>query len=99
VKERLVAVAGVHIVSEVDRLAALGNIVTHPEHRGQGLSTACTAHLAQRLLGEGIDVLALNVVRANASAVRVYEKLGFRENNTYLEGFLTRPLNYRTPRT
>jgi len=31
--------------------------------------------------------MALNVRRQNRSAVRVYEKLGFRYHDTYLEGF------------
>jgi hypothetical protein len=32
----------------------------------------------------------LNVSRGNRSAVRVYEKLGFRYHDTYLEGEGTR---------
>lgn len=88
----LVSVAGVHIVSRVDRIAALGNIVTHPDHRGRGLSSACTAFLAGALADEGMRLLVLNVQRENADARRVYEKLGFREHCTYLEGFLVRAL-------
>ena len=86
---QLISAAGVHAVSPKGRLAVLGNIVTHPAHRGQGLSTACTSHLCTRLFGEGIEVLALNVRRQNRSAFRVYEKLGFRYHDTYLEGVVT----------
>lgn len=93
---KLVAVAGIHLVSKSDRVAALGNIVTHPDHRGRGLSTRCTSHLVGALLAEGIEILALNVERKNASAVRVYEKLGFRPHVTYLEGLLVRTLSDRT---
>ncbi len=88
----LIAVAGVHIVSRVDRLAAIGNIVTHPDHRGRGLSTRTTAHLCRELAAEGIELLALNVERRNTSAMRVYEKLGFVDHCTYVEAFLTRTL-------
>jgi ribosomal protein S18 acetylase RimI-like enzyme len=88
----LVAVAGIHVASRFERIAALGNIVTHPDHRGRGLSTRVTAHLCQALTAEGIELLALNVERKNASALKVYEKLGFREHCTYLEGFVTRSL-------
>ncbi len=95
VDDVLVSVAGVHVFSKPDRLAALGNIVTHPDFRGRGLSTACTQHLCERLIAEGTEVLALNVDRRNRSAFRVYEKLGFTENNTYLEAFLTRTLDYK----
>ena len=89
---QLVAVAGVHIVSRTDRLAALGNIVSHPEHRGRGLSTRVTAHLCRELAREGIDLFALNVERKNTSAMRVYENLGFVDHCTYVEAFLSRTL-------
>jgi ribosomal protein S18 acetylase RimI-like enzyme len=93
---RLLAVAGIHVVSKSDRVAAIGNIVTHPDHRGRGLSTLCTSMLVMALIDEGVELLALNVERKNSSAVRVYEKLGFREHVTYLEGFLVRTLTDRT---
>lgn len=92
---RLASVAGVHVVSRVDAIACLGNIVTHPDFRGRGLSTACTSRLCEQLIGDGVRVLALNVARTNRSAVRVYEKLGFREHHTYLEGILKASLEPR----
>lgn len=92
----LVAVAGVHIVSRSDSLAAIGNIVTHPAHRGRGLSTAATAHLCRELAKEGIELLALNVERKNTSAKRVYEKLGFVDHCTYVEAFMWRTLEQKT---
>lgn len=85
--ERLVSVTGVHSVSDRARIATLGHLVTHPDYRGRGLSTVCTSHLCHSLLESGIDLMALNVRRQNRSAVRVYEKLGFRYHDTYLEGF------------
>lgn len=94
----LVSVAGVHIVSKSDRLAALGNIVTHPDHRGKGLSTVATMHLCRELAAEGIELLALNVERRNASAIRVYEKLGFVDHCTYVEAFMTRTLDRQLAR-
>ena len=94
----LVALAGVHVVSPTDRVAAIGNIVTHPDHRGLGLSTLCTASLVDRLIADGMDLVALNVERANALAARIYEKLGFREHTTYLEGFFVRTLDDRITR-
>ncbi|MBL8785901.1 MAG: GNAT family N-acetyltransferase [Deltaproteobacteria bacterium] len=94
----LVAVAGVHIVSKSDRVAALGNIVTHPDHRGKGLSTVATMHLCRELAAEGIELLALNVERRNTSALRVYEKLGFVDHCTYIEAFMTRTLDRQLSR-
>ncbi len=95
---RLTSVAGLHVYSPFERVAALGNVVTHPDSRGQGLSTACTAHLCAALLSEGIELLALNVERDNRSAIRVYEKLGFRSHNSYLEGLVERTLDYKVGR-
>jgi GNAT superfamily N-acetyltransferase len=46
----LVAVAGGHVWSPVYRVAALGNVTTHPAARGQGLATAAVAALCRRLL-------------------------------------------------
>jgi GNAT superfamily N-acetyltransferase len=86
IREKLVSVAGVHVFSPQVRVACLGNIVTHPEYRGRGLSTRCTSHLCSQLAKAGIDLFALNVERSNSSAVRVYKKLGFEEHATYLEG-------------
>jgi ribosomal protein S18 acetylase RimI-like enzyme len=90
VDDRLVSVAGVHVLSHEASVATLGNIVTHPDSRGRGLSTVCTSHLCARLISEGVGTLALNVKRENRSAVRVYEKLGFRYHSTYLEGLVVR---------
>lgn len=92
---RLVSMAGVHSVNAVEGLAVLGNVVTHPDARGHGLSTACTGHLCGRLAADGFSLLALNVERANRAAVRVYEKLGFREHHHYLEASLARTLAHR----
>jgi GNAT superfamily N-acetyltransferase len=88
----LVAVAGIHVVSRNEGIAVLGNIVTHPDHRGRGLSTRVTSHLCGALIDDGVELLALNVERKNDAALRVYEKLGFHEHCTYLEGFATRTL-------
>ena len=37
---RLVSVAGVHVYSEQYRVAAIGNVVTHPAHRNRGYGKA-----------------------------------------------------------
>lgn len=86
----LVSVAGVHAVSPTAGIATLGNIVTHPDYRARGMSTACTDHVCRQLFAEGIDTLALNVSRQNRFAVRVYENLGFRYHDTYLEGLVNK---------
>ncbi len=80
----LASVAGVHVYSPTYRIAALGNIATHPAHRGRGLGTAVTAALCKHLLLT-VDAIGLNVRTDNAPAIHAYEKLGFEKLTTYNE--------------
>ncbi|MEM8705467.1 MAG: GNAT family N-acetyltransferase [Actinomycetota bacterium] len=73
---RLVSVAGTHVVSEDQGLAAIGAVYTHPDHRGQGLGAAATAAVVDRL-GTRVDLIGLNVSEGNIAARTVYERLGF----------------------
>ncbi len=82
--ERLVSVGGVHVYSPRYKVAALGNITTLPNHRGQGLATIVTARLCQSLL-ETVEAIGLNVRTDNASAIACYEKLGFEVVGRYYE--------------
>jgi ribosomal protein S18 acetylase RimI-like enzyme len=72
----VISVAGIHVFSPVYRAAALGNICTQPEYRNQGLGTAVTACLVQRLRGE-ITFIGLNVRVDNIAAQASYTRLGF----------------------
>lgn len=73
---RLLAVAGIHVWSPRYRVAAIGNVATHPDARGQGLGKAAVSALCHRLLA-AVDHIALNVKADNASAVALYRSLGF----------------------
>ncbi len=73
----LLSVAGVHVYSRKYKVAALGNITTRPDVRGQGLATTATARLCQELVRDGIEHIGLNVNADNQSAVACYKKLGF----------------------
>ena len=81
----LVSVAGVHVYSPRYRVAALGNITTRPDSRGQGLATAATARLCQELRRAGIEHIGLNVHAANRAALACYQKLGFERVADYGE--------------
>jgi len=83
-KNRLLSVAGVHVYSEKYKVAALGNIVTHPDCRGKGFGKAVTAGLCQSL-SEHVDNIGLNVKADNIPAIALYEKLGFEIVGTYYE--------------
>ena len=82
---KLVSVAGTHLVSPTYGLAALGNVFTHPAHRGHGYATICTSAVTAALLAEGMDVM-LNVNEANEPAVHLYRRLGYRVYCRFLEG-------------
>lgn len=86
---RLVAAGGVHLVSERYRVAALGNIATHPAHRRRGLGRSITAAICEQLAGR-VDLVGLNVMTSNTAAIRCYEALGFRKCCEYLEGVFER---------
>ena len=82
--EEWVSVAGIHVYSPRYRVAALGNITTHPHFRGQGLATKVTARLCQALL-ETVETVGLNVKADNLSAISCYERLGFERVAEYEE--------------
>jgi len=73
---QLVSIAGVHVYSATYRVAALGNVATLPEFRGQGLASGACARLCWHLL-ETTEHIGLNVRHDNASAIACYQKLGF----------------------
>jgi ribosomal protein S18 acetylase RimI-like enzyme len=81
---RLASIAGIHVYSPKYKVAALGNIATRQEYRGQGLGTAATAALCRDLL-KTVDVIGLNVKTDNADAIRCYQKLGFEITAEYNE--------------
>jgi len=81
---RLLSVAGIHVYSEKYKVAALGNIVTHPDYRGKGFGKSVTTRLCQSL-AENVDYIGLNVKADNLPAIAMYEKLGFEIVGTYYE--------------
>jgi len=81
---RFVSVAGIHVYSPICRVAALGNIVTHPGYRGRGLATRATAAVCETLIGSGMRI-GLNVVEDNDAAISVYRRLGFEVAARYGE--------------
>ena len=70
-------------------VAAVGNVLTHPDHRRTGLAQALMATLARRLLAI-VPVVGLNVGTANHGARALYDGLGFLPVVTYEEAELRR---------
>lgn len=90
IDNRLVCAAGVHVYSKKYKVAALGNIVTHPDYRGQGFAKSVTARLC-RSLSENVDHIGLNVKADNTIAIALYEKLGFQIIAPYYECMISTP--------
>ena len=74
---KLVSIAGTHVVSRAERIAVVGNVFTHPRHRGKGLATQATSAATRALLGF-CDLVVLTVEVGNAPAVRIYDGLGYQ---------------------
>ncbi|MEM1350639.1 MAG: GNAT family N-acetyltransferase, partial [Myxococcota bacterium] len=83
--DHLVSIAGVHVLNVEHDVAVIGNLVTHPDARGQGFATACTGRLLDELF-ERVSFVALNVQAQNTPAIRMYTNFGFGPNNIYFEG-------------
>ena len=82
----LIAMAGVHVCSEISSVAAVGNVFTHPEYRGKGFGTLTSTAVINKLRGQGIQTIVLNVSKENEAAIRAYSKVGFEFYCQYLEG-------------
>lgn len=81
----LLSIAGIHVVSPEHDVAVIGNLVTHPDARGEGLATVCTRQLLDEVF-ERVSFVALNVQFNNEPAIRMYTNFGFEPNNIFFEG-------------
>ena len=83
-QKKLVSIAGIHVYSPTYRVAALGNITTHPEFRSRGFGRAVTTRLCQELADQ-VTLIGLNVKSDNQTAIALYLDLGFRISDDYGE--------------
>ncbi|MFO8009867.1 MAG: GNAT family N-acetyltransferase [Dehalococcoidia bacterium] len=82
---QLVAVAGTHFIVPTYGIAYLGNVLTHPQYRNQGLATTCVSSVTTELLKTCSEVV-LNVEPYNLPAIRTYTGLGYRDKGQVVEG-------------
>jgi ribosomal protein S18 acetylase RimI-like enzyme len=75
---RLVAAAGTHVINAEDRIAAVGNVMTHIDFRGRGFAKQTTSAVTQELLRICDDVV-LNVRADNPPALAAYHSLGYTD--------------------
>jgi GNAT superfamily N-acetyltransferase len=96
----LLAAGGTHIVDVTGGVAAIGNMYTHPQWRGQGLARTVLAAIVAALRGlcskrrqqqeeqeeQGLPLIVLNVDQRNHTAAHLYRQYGFRVHCEFLEG-------------
>ncbi len=72
----LAGVSGIHVYSKEYRVAALGNIATHPNYRNQGIGFKMISALCFDLQKD-VDIIGLNVNSQNEHAIKCYQRIGF----------------------
>jgi GNAT superfamily N-acetyltransferase len=85
--EQLVAIAACHVYSPQYSVVAIGAVATHPDYRGRGYCTAVTKALVN-LLADDVETIVLNVSCENATAIGIYERLGFQRRQVYEEAMI-----------
>ena len=84
IKGMLVGIAGIHVYSMQYRIAALGNIATHPDYRGRKIAYKLTSYLCNNLK-KTVDLIGLNVKSENSAAIKCYNNIGFEIISYYDE--------------
>ena len=89
VNGKLVSAAGTHVISRNARLAVVGNVLTHTDHRGRGYAQAVTSAVTAELL-RFCDQVVLNVRSDNPPAIQAYVHLGYTEHCRFEERLIRR---------
>jgi len=84
----LVGIAGIHVYSPEYRIAALGNIATHPDFRGRKIGYKVTTALCNDLKMSA-DIIGLNVKSDNEAAIKCYQNIGFEIRSSFDEYLIT----------
>jgi ribosomal protein S18 acetylase RimI-like enzyme len=87
IDNKLVGVAGVHVYSKEYKVAAIGNVATHPDYRGQQIGCTLTAALCFDLQ-KSVSSIGLNVKTDNEHAIKCYKKIGFEIIGTFDECYI-----------
>lgn len=86
----LAGISGIHVYSSEYKVAALGNIATLPEFRGQQIGFKLTSKLCNDL-SKNVDLIGLNVKSDNEFAIKCYYKTGFEIIGSYEECLIKNP--------
>jgi ribosomal protein S18 acetylase RimI-like enzyme len=78
------AAVGLVMASRVARdVAHITQFCVAPQYRGRGLGSLLLRHTLAMLRGAGFAAITLTVTEANASAVHLYERYGFRTRHRF----------------
>jgi predicted GNAT family acetyltransferase len=80
VEGALAAMAGERM--RFGRFVEISAVCVDPDHRGKGYAAILVTRLAQRLQVQALTPI-LHVFADNASAIALYEKLGFAKRRTF----------------
>jgi mycothiol synthase len=69
----------------VNRIGDFGPVGARPAYRRQGLTRAVLLECLRRMQARGMDRVCVSTGVANIPAIRLYESIGFRAANKYLE--------------
>ena len=72
------ALVGYLIISRYVDAWHVMNVAVDPEYRGRGIATKLLSHLFEKTAGDGRRGYTLEVRVSNRSAIRLYERLGFK---------------------
>lgn len=81
----LLAVGGTHIIAWAEGMATIGNMYTHPAHRGKGYARAVLGAIIAELQARNVNTIVLNVDERNKTARMLYEHYGFTAYCAYIE--------------
>jgi RimJ/RimL family protein N-acetyltransferase len=86
---QLISIAGIHVVSEANDVAVVGNVVTHPKYRQNKLATMVIGRLLNELF-ERVSLVALNVTANDEAALRTMKRFKFEPSLSFFEGLVRR---------
>lgn len=84
VRGRLVSAAGTHAINVRERIAVVGNVMTHVDYRGHDFAKMVTSAVTAELL-QRVDDVTLNVHAGNDPAVAAYRRLGYVDTDLLTE--------------
>lgn len=81
----LLCIAGTHNVSTRYSVVSIGNLITAPHARGQGLARRCTARLLRGAFAR-VRLVSLDAQFDHAPSTGLYSRFGFKQHADIFEG-------------